>query len=171
MAGGIAHDFNNILTGILGYTSLLQAELTDNPELKEYTDVIEKSSIRAADLVKKMLTFSRHTKPTENASTSLDAIIGDSISLLESSLPKTIQVKIKRDRELPLIECDPTQAQQIILNLRLNAADAMPRGGVLTISTGLITQAGAQRLHPEFVFGGGEYVRLIVKDTGEGIKE
>ena len=70
-----------------------------------------------------------------------------------------------------MIECDPTQAQQIILNLCLNAADAMPLGGVLTISTGLITQDGAKRLHPEFVLPGSEYIRLIVKDTGEGIKE
>ena len=171
MAGGIAHDFNNILTGILGYTSLLKAELSDNQELREYTDVIEKSSIRAADLVKKMLTFSRHTTFSENTPAALDRVIEDSMSLLKSSLPKTIKVKIKGNGELPLVKCDPTQAQQVILNLCLNARDAMARGGIITITTELVTKDGAARCHPEFDFSVDEYVRLKVQDTGDGIKE
>ena len=119
MAGGIAHDFNNILTGILGYTTLLQVKLTGKPELKKYADVIEKSSLRAAALVKKMLAFSRHSKPSASTSTSLDRVVEDSISLLQSSLPKTIQVELNSGEDIPLIECDPTQVQQIILNLCL----------------------------------------------------
>ncbi|NOQ46429.1 MAG: PAS domain S-box protein, partial [Desulfobulbaceae bacterium] len=171
MAGGIAHDFNNILTGILGYTTLLQLGLTGNPELKKYTDVIEKSSLRAADLVKKMLTFSRHSKPSENASTSLGTVIEDSISLLQSSLPKTIPIELNQSEDLPLIECDPTQVQQIILNLCLNARDAMPHGGSISITTGSISQTKAKQLHPELELAPSDYVRLKVTDTGEGITE
>lgn len=169
MAGGIAHDFNNILTGILGYTTLLQAELSGNPELKKYTDVIEKSSIRAADLVSKMLTFSRHSPPTEGASVSLDETIQDSIVLLQSSLSRGTQVEYTGGRDVPLVACDATQAQQIVLNLCINACDAMPDGGRIMLSLDTVTQDVVKHTCPEVDLAEDEYVQLQVRDTGEGI--
>ncbi len=171
MAGGIAHDFNNILTGILGYTAILQAGLSDNPELKEHTAVIEKSALKAANLVKKMLAFSRHSIPSTDASTSLGKIIEDSLSLMQSSLPKTIQVKLDLDNNLPPVKCDSTELLQIMLNLCLNARDAMPTGGTITISTELIAAAEIKRLQLDQVIDAEEYVLLKVVDIGTGMTE
>jgi len=171
MAGGIAHDFNNILTGILGYTAILQAGLDDKPILQEHTAVIEKSALRAADLVKKMLAFSRHNKPSTNAFTSLEAIIEDSLSLLHSSLPDTIQIKHVQADALPLVKCGATELLQIILNLCLNARDAMPNGGTITISSKLISQAEAKQLHSELGIEAQEYVLLNIRDLGTGMTD
>ncbi len=171
MAGGIAHDFNNILTGILGYTAMLQIGLSDNPKLQDYTTIIEKSSLRAADLVKKMLAFSRQSKPSINASTSLNTIIADSLSLVQGSLPKSIQVELNQANDLPLIKGDSTELQQIILNLCLNARDAMPSGGTITISTNLIPKKETKQLQSELTINAGEYVLLTVVDTGTGMTE
>lgn len=171
MAGGIAHDFNNILTGILGYTAILQAGLDDKPTLQEHTAVIEKSALRAADLVKKMLAFSRHNKPSISASTLLEASIEDSLSLLRSSLPDTIQIKHIKSNALPLVKCDATELLQIILNLCLNARDAMPDGGTITISSKLISQEEAKQLHSELGIEAQEYVLLNIKDLGTGMTD
>ncbi len=171
MAGGIAHDFNNILTGILGYTAMLQIGLADNPTLQKHTDIIEKSSLRASELVKKMLAFSRHSNPTANASTSLEVIIADSLSLVQSSLPQTIKIKLCQSDDLPLVKCASTELQQIILNLCLNASDAMPGGGTITISTDLIPKQEIRQLQSELKIDSGEYVLLKVADTGTGMSE
>ncbi len=172
MAGGIAHDFNNILTGILGYTAMLHIGLADNPTLQEYTTIIEKSSLRAADLVRKMLAFSRQSsKPAINASTSLDTIIEDSLSLVQSSVPPTIQIKLNQSGDLPPVKGDSTELQQIILNLCLNARDAMPDGGTITISTDLMPQAEIKQLQSELAIDTGDYVLLTVVDTGTGVTE
>lgn len=172
MAGGIAHDFNNILTGILGYTAMLQIGLSDNPKLLEHTNIIEKSSLRAADLVKKMLAFSRQSnKSSINASTSLDTIIEDSLSLVQSSLPLAIQVKLNQADNLPPVKGDPTELQQIILNLCLNARDSMANGGTITISTDLIPPTKIKQLQSELAIDTGDYVLLTVADTGTGMTE
>lgn len=171
MAGGIAHDFNNILTGILGYTAMLQVGLADNPKLQEHTDIIEKSSLRAADLVKKLLAFSRHSKPAPDASTSLEIIIADSLSLMQSSLPQTIAIKLCQSDDLPNVKCDSTELQQIILNLCLNASDAMPDGGTITISTDLIPKPEIRQIREELKIELGEYVLLQVADTGTGMSD
>ena len=171
MAGGIAHDFNNILTGILGYTAILQAGLKDHPDLQEHTKIIEKSALRAADLVKKMLAFSRHNKPSTNASTLLSSIIEDSLSLLHSSLPETIQIDLKEAENLPPVKCGATELLQIILNLGLNARDAMPSGGTITISTELIPSADVIKLQQELAIDAGDYVLLKIMDIGTGMTE
>ncbi|HID03523.1 MAG TPA: PAS domain S-box protein, partial [Desulfobacterales bacterium] len=171
MVGGIAHDFNNILTGILGYTAILQAGLKDHPDLQEHTKIIEKSALRAADLVKKMLAFSRHNKPSTNASTLLSSIIEDSLSLLHSSLPETIQIDLKEAENLPPVKCGATELLQIILNLGLNARDAMPSGGTITISTELIPSADVIKLQQELAIDAGDYVLLKIMDIGTGMTE
>ncbi len=171
MAGGMAHDFNNILTGILGYTMLLQKEAAGDPKLTQYIEVIEKSSLRAADLVKKMLAFSRGSKPVETKPISVNDVIQDSMTLLKSSLSKDIDTKVELYEDLPLIVCDPTQVQQTILNLCLNARDAMPNGGTLKVSTDLVKAEEINREHGELLLNAGEYVRIQVCDTGTGMDE
>jgi len=171
MAGGIAHDFNNILTGVLGYTAMLKIGLADNHKMREYIDIIETSSLKAADLVQKMLAFSRNSKPSDNASTSIISAIKDSLSLVQVSLPDTIQIILNQGDDFPLIKCDSTELQQIILNLCINARDAMPDGGSISITTKLIPQKETIQLQSELEINNGDYILLTVADTGTGMSE
>ncbi len=118
-----------------------------------------------------MLAFSRQSKPSINASTSLNTIIADSLSLVQGSLPKSIQVELNQANDLPLIKGDSTELQQIILNLCLNARDAMPSGGTITISTNLIPKKETKQLQSELTINAGDYVLLTVVDTGTGMTE
>ncbi len=170
MAGGIAHDFNNILTGILGFTSLLKEKVTDRPDLARFVEIIENSSLRAAALVKKMLVFSRETTPQEDASCNINEIIKESLTLLESSFPKSIGLKFSLDADVSKVLCDPSQLQQIILNLCINARDAMPHGGAIRISTSLCSEGEL----PASLKGRTDhntFVKLKVSDTGTGISQ
>ena len=169
MAGGIAHDFNNILTGILGYTNMLQHEIPDNARWSHYVDIIEKSSLRAADLVKKMLAFSRDSSQRATETVNVEGVIAESMILLKSSLPKNITVELEVDENLPLLECDATQIQQTVLNLCLNARDAMPEGGSLTISVNSVEGAELKAAHRELDINHSRYIRIEVADTGVGI--
>ncbi len=171
MAGGIAHDFNNILTGILGYTAMLQRGLTDNPKMREYAEIIESSSLKAADLVQKMLTFSRHSIPSDNAATAIRPVIRDSLSLIQSSLPETIQVTLNQGRNLPSIKCNATELQQITLNLCINARDAMPNGGTISISTTFIPKKEIIQLQSKLTINSSDFILLRVADTGTGMSE
>ncbi|MBL4903511.1 MAG: PAS domain S-box protein [Desulfocapsa sp.] len=171
MAGGIAHDFNNILTGVLGYTAMLQLGLADNPKMREYADIIETSSLKASHLIQKMLAFSRHSKPADNAATFITPVIEDALSLIKSSLPKTIKVVFNRSATLPRIKCDQTELQQIILNLCINARDAMPEGGFISISTKYIPLKEVIQLQAELTINSGDYILLTIADTGTGMSE
>jgi PAS domain S-box-containing protein len=169
MAGGIAHDFNNILTGILGYTNMLQHEMTDNSKLKHYADIIEKSSLRAADLVKKMLAFSRDSSQCVTEIVDVENVVTESMILLKSSLPKNIVVKFEVERNLPLLECDATHIQQAVLNLCLNARDAMPEGGTLIVSVDSVSSAELRNMHGELEISDCRHIRMKIADTGVGI--
>ncbi len=170
MAGGVAHDFNNLLTGILGYTSLLKQKTKDMPDLYNYVTVIEKSGTRAADLVKKLLAFSRQSQPDTLGISNLNDIIQDTIELLNRTLPKNIVVDLNLAEEAAEIKCDETQIQQVILNLCLNARDAMEEaGGTLSITTWLTSYNEIVEKQPGTDLFPGEYVALSVSDTGTGI--
>ncbi len=168
MAGGIAHDFNNILTGILGFTSLLKEKVADRPDLARFVEIIENSSLRAAALVKKMLVFSRETTPQEDAVCNINDVIEESLTLLKSSFPKNIGLEFDLAGNVSEIKCDPSQLQQIILNLCINARDAMPHGGKIRISTSLCPK---ETLPASLRNRSGEekFVKLEVNDTGTGI--
>ncbi len=170
MAGGIAHDFNNILTGILGFTSLLKEKVGDRPDLARFVEIIENSSLRAAALVKKMLVFSRETTPQEDATCRINEVIEESLALLKSSFPKNIMLEFDLDHDVPQILCDASQLQQIILNLCINARDAMPHGGTLRISTRLCS---VDELPASFRgrTNHSAFVKLAVSDTGTGISQ
>jgi two-component system cell cycle sensor histidine kinase/response regulator CckA len=170
MAGGIAHDFNNILTGILGYASLLKYRLGEHADLQRFVQIIETSSLRAADLIRQLLAFSRGTQPEGYQLVSPNRIIRETSKLLESSLGKNVELELELGPSLPFMEANATQVQQAILNLCLNARDAMPGGGRMIISTGVV-ELGREGAHLYRNLGAapGQYVRISVKDTGVGI--
>jgi PAS domain S-box-containing protein len=170
MAGGIAHDFNNILTGILGYASLLKYRLGEQADLQRFVQIIETSSLRAADLIRQLLAFSRGTQPEGFQLVAPNRIIREASKLLESSLGKHVELELDLTSALPFIETNATQVQQAILNLCLNARDAMPGGGKMTINTGVVDLGGeGAHLYRDLGAEPGQYVRISVRDTGVGI--
>ncbi|MBI4976722.1 MAG: transporter substrate-binding domain-containing protein [Spirochaetes bacterium] len=164
LAGGIAHDFNNQLTAILGYADLLADRLED-PRLNHYADGIRKAARRAADLTRDLLSFSRKGKYL-TVSVEVHRVIGETVALLEHSIDKRIAIRQVLQAHPSCITGDPTQLQNALLNLALNARDAMPEGGVLTFSTE-VTEL------PENAFGftipEGRYAAISVSDTGIGM--
>ncbi len=169
LTGGIAHDFNNILTGILGYLRLAserQASLGDS-KLGRYLEQAEQASRRARDLIQQMLTFSRRGKgaprPVEIA-----RLIDESIRLLGSSLPSTVEIRTDLEHALPAVSIEPVQVEQVLLNLCINARDAMNGIGTIRVGVRLAETAGivcaSCRKH-----AAGRFVELSVGDTGGGI--
>jgi PAS domain S-box-containing protein len=172
MAGGIAHDFNNILTAVLGYASLLKHRLRGQDETKRFIDIIETSSLRAADLVRQLLAFSRGTQPEDLQVVYPNRVIRETNRLLESSLGKDLQVELDLHQGLPPIAANSTQVQQAVLNLCLNARDAMPNGGIITISSAAVDLDGkSSSTYKDLAAEPGQYVRIRVADNGVGIAQ
>jgi len=167
LAGGIAHDFNNILGGILGYASFMKSKIeTDHPFFK-YLDTIERSSTRAAELTAQLLGFARggkyDTRPLD-----LNEAIKETLEIIERTVDKSIAIETQMSESLPTIAADGGQLQQVLMNLFINAADAMPAGGRLTIETSAETLSERYaRLH--MGAKAGSYARLAVTDTGIGM--
>ncbi len=168
LAAGIAHDFNNILTIISGSAEMMQMS-TDNPTLMQSSlQRITVSSQRAAHLVHQLLDFSRKTirQPKQF---DLASFTKESVKFFKRTIPENIQINLNLEPGKYLIEADPTQIQQVITNLALNARDAMPFGGELWIGLSLVEHAENIRcmLCSEPIEG--EWVQLTVTDTGSGI--
>ena len=167
LAGGIAHDFNNLLQVVLGYSQLLLAK--KSPNSPEYDNVkkITVAARHAADLVKGLLAFSRKaiTRPRP---LDLNHQVTEVKSLLERTIPKMIKIELRLEEDLPVIHADPGQIEQILMNLGVNARDAMLDGGVLTVETSnVLLDQDYTRNH----IGAkpGRHVMLLVSDTGQGI--
>jgi PAS domain S-box-containing protein len=169
LAGGIAHDFNNLLTAISTYAQLLQGELREGRARAEDIDEILKASDRAAALTRRLLAFSRR-QPVERVEVDLNAVVDETRGLLAPLLGPSVDVELRLATDLPPIVADPGQLDQVLLNLAVNARDAMPGGGRLTIATGRATldAAAAERLVGGAV-AAGEYVTLRIGDTGVGM--
>jgi signal transduction histidine kinase/ActR/RegA family two-component response regulator len=168
LAGGIAHDFNNILYAIQGYTELTRLDLPPGTPAHDNLGEVLKSCNRAAGLVKQILTFSRKGS-IEKKPLLLTPIIKETLKLLRETIPTTITIKQNLDQNCPPVLADLTQASQVIINLCINAADAMRTdGGILSISLTKVELDAEQEYH----FKGlqpGPYARLTVEDTGHGI--
>lgn len=170
LAAGVAHHFNNLLTVILGYTSLLLGEANLGDPRWEALVQIEQAAKRAAELTTQLLTFSRQIS-TRPARISLNAIVEKVVRFLRPTFDPTITIHLKKADDLWPIEADPAQIEQAVVNLCINARDAMPQGGILTLETEnrLIE---AHRFRP--LLGearSGNFVALSVSDTGVGIAE
>ncbi|HBX68245.1 MAG TPA: hybrid sensor histidine kinase/response regulator, partial [Chloroflexi bacterium] len=172
MAGGIAHDFNNILTGVLGYASLLKHRLQEEPETQRFVEIIESSSLRAADLVRQLLAFSRGTQPEDLQVVYPNRVIRETARLLESSVGKDVVLELDLNPHIPPIAANATQVQQAILNLCLNARDAMPNGGRISISTAEVDLDGdLASAYQDLAAEPGKYICIRVADDGSGIPE
>lgn len=134
LAGGVAHDFNNLLTGILLYCDLLMASLEPSHRARKYADEIRKASMQASGLVRQLLSIARPPN-FQPRLLSLNEIAEGMRNLLARLMGENIHLKFCLDPNLGLIKMDPTEVQQILLNLVLNARDAMPRGGVISVET------------------------------------
>ncbi|MBF0528411.1 MAG: PAS domain S-box protein [Deltaproteobacteria bacterium] len=167
LAGGVSHDFNNLLQAISGYTSLLLMNKTKTDSEYRRLKAIEKAIERAAQLVKQLLLFSRKVE-TERRPLYLNQEVENASGLLERTIPKMINIEFHPGSPLWMIQADPVQIEQILLNLGGNAADAMPDGGKLIIETGNIT-LGEESAGNYLGATPGNYVLLTVTDTGQGI--
>jgi signal transduction histidine kinase len=169
LAGGVAHDFNNLLTAISGYAELARLKMREDEPIREYIDIIHNSSIRAADLTKQLLAFSRK-QIIDPVVLNLNEEIDGILKLLGRLIGEHIEVAIKKSQDLWNILIDKTQIEQIVMNLALNARDAMPLGGKLILETENIS-VDATGARPHHNLKAGEYVRLSITDTGQGMSE
>jgi PAS domain S-box-containing protein len=168
LAGGIAHDFNNLLTAINGYSQLLYNALRDDDQRELASEVI-KAGVRAADLTRQLLAFSRNQLLTPLV-LDLNAVVGDMASLLRRLIGEDIELTASIEPGLWLVRADPGCLEQVIVNLAVNARDAMPRGGRLTIETrNVILDEEYVRTRPDARIG--PHVLLAVSDTGSGMDE
>jgi two-component system cell cycle sensor histidine kinase/response regulator CckA len=169
MAGGIAHDFNNVLGVIVGYAGLVAEETADRPAVLADVEQISAAAKRAARLTRQLLIFSRRD-PAQPEAVSLGAIISDLQGLLSVSVGGQVELRFDTAAILPAIQADRGQVEQVLLNLAVNARDAMPLGGILTIGTALAEfDEGHTCLHP--AVNPGRYVVLTVGDTGNGMSK
>ncbi len=167
LSGGIAHDFNNLLGVIIGYSRVLKRELGENDALCEHALEIEKAGQRAASLTKQLLAFSRQQVLTP-AVLSLNTLASDMERMLQRLLGEDIEVSLELDSELGSVKADQGQIEQVIMNLAVNARDAMPAGGKLKIQTAnVVLDQTYTRNHPGSKVG--DYVMLGVTDTGTGM--
>ena len=167
LAGGIAHDFNNLLQVVLGYTELVLAD-EDLPDgLKNDLGKVLLSARNGADLVQRLLTFSRKTE-TKPLNLDLNKRIRQTQKFLERTIPKMIHIELVLTDDLDRIHADPIQIDQVLMNLAVNARDAMPEGGRLVIETSnvFLDEEGGKAL---LGVKPGDYVLLTVSDTGHGM--
>jgi len=169
LTGGIAHDFNNILAIIIGNLSMLRRQLTGDDKASKRLTTVEKSAQRAADLTRQLLSFSRN-KADQLQVIDINQLINEMDSLIEHSLTPVIEVKHEFDKKLWHTEIDPGDFQDAVINLVINARDAMPGGGLLILQTTNCTLDEEFCVqHPEFTPG--DYVQLAVIDNGKGISD
>jgi signal transduction histidine kinase/ActR/RegA family two-component response regulator len=168
LAGGIAHDFNNLLQIISGHAELLEIQLTKRGLNFDEMTAILRASDRGAELVKQILTFSRRVN-TEFASVNLNEDVRATERLLSRTIPKMIEIELRLEEELLPVRADSTQIQQLLINLAVNAKDAMPEGGTITIETRNI---GADEEYcAQHGLAPGPCVLLRVSDTGHGMEQ
>jgi two-component system, cell cycle sensor histidine kinase and response regulator CckA len=167
LAGGVAHDFNNLLVGILGYSELLRKRLTEQGSLLRMANEINFAAMRARDLTSRLLALS-HRQILQPAVLDLNAHVRQCEQLLRPIIGEDVRVVQRLDPKIGSVKADPAQLEQVILNLALNARDAMPRGGTLSLETcNIHVDPALARQHPGLIPG--SYVCLQVADTGHGI--
>jgi two-component system cell cycle sensor histidine kinase/response regulator CckA len=164
LAGGIAHDFNNIIAVINGYAEFALLNMGDEGALQKSVHEIKRAATRASGLVRQILTFSRKAE-VRISPLDLNQLVRDLVTLLAETFPKNITFNLTLEEKLPPLLADQNQLQQVILNLCVNARDAMPSGGSLTLTTTRVEGAAL----PAAVQGSRAYACLAVSDTGTGM--
>jgi PAS domain S-box-containing protein len=167
LSGGIAHDFNNILGVIIGYTEALQKRMQPENAFRDAIDEIQRAAKRATSLTQQLLAFSRN-QVLEPKILDLNAVVRDTEKMLGSLMGEHIELSFALSDSLGMVKADRTQLEQVILNLNLNARDAMPEGGKLTIETSNADMDEGNPARPAYMLPG-SYVLLKVTDTGCGM--
>lgn len=165
LAGGIAHDFNNMLAIISGFTEIAMARSADNEDQQRFLKEIYNASQRAVGLVRQILTFSRKTEVSYRP-VSVNRLIRDLGGMFAETFPRTISFDLQLSDDLPMIAADQNQLQQVVMNLCVNARDAMPEGGKIMLSTDCVTGMSLSRLGADTRL---QYACIKVTDTGCGI--
>ena len=167
LAGGIAHEFNNLLTPIIGYSELVLNEIRNDDPLRQHIEEIKKAGERAASLTRQLLAYSRK-QVLQPRVLDLNAVIAELDKMLRRLIGADIELVTRLAPELGRVKIDPSQIGQIVINLAVNARDAMPQGGKLTIETtnAQLDEAYARK---NVAVTPGQYVMLSVSDTGCGM--
>ena len=167
LTGGVAHDFNNLLTVIIGNLDLLQEDIAGNQAAEQKVEAILQASERGADLTRLMLAFSRR-QPLQSRSVDVNELIRSTTRLLNRTLGEDISIEVLPGTDVARALVDAPQLETALLNIAINARDAMPEGGTLTISTSNAElDTGYAALHPSLAPGA--YVRIEIADTGVGM--
>jgi len=167
LAGGIAHDFNNLLTGILGYANELKTHPSCDGDIREIASIMENAATRGAELTRQLLGFARKGK-IEEVPLDVHKLIDEMVSVLRRTIDRRIEIVRELRAARPYVLGDPTQLQQVFLNLGVNARDAMPTGGRLGFETCI--EHVDEESRPEHFHGSpGRYLVIAVSDTGHGI--
>ncbi|MFL6588814.1 MAG: ATP-binding protein [Chthoniobacterales bacterium] len=168
LAGGVAHDFNNLLTAIIGYAELIATRTSSNSLAKQNAELIRKAGEQAAALTRQLLAFSRK-QILQPKVIDLNSLVGDMEKLLRRVIGERFDLQSHADAKNGRVKADPSQLEQVVLNLGVNARDAMPRGGKLIIRTKNVRLD--QESAPHISVPPGQYVMLSVTDTGAGMDE
>jgi nitrogen-specific signal transduction histidine kinase/CheY-like chemotaxis protein len=167
LAGGVAHDFNNLLTVILGYCEMLLADRDRNDPRQSDIAEIQKAGTRAADLTRQLLAFSRK-QIIEPTLLDLNAVVADMRAMLERLIGEDVKVVLALRPQLGIVNADRGQVEQIVMNLAVNARDAMPKGGTLTIETANV-ELDEHYAKTHLAVKPGQYVLITVSDSGTGM--
>ncbi len=167
LAGGVAHDFNNMLTAIQGYTDLAMMEIDETDPLYRDLKQIHRAAVRAADLTRQLLLFSRK-RPMEFTLLNINRMVEDLLKMLDRLISEDIVINTDPQPDIWTVRCDAGNIEQVIMNLAVNARDAMPDGGKLTIKTKNITldEEDCKLIHEARP---GKFICLSVEDTGAGM--
>jgi signal transduction histidine kinase/CheY-like chemotaxis protein len=169
LAGGIAHDFNNLLTAILGTSELLLNELAPGTAEREDVEEIKRAATRAANLTRQLLAFSRR-QVLQPRVIDVETLVRGVETMLRRLIGEHISLTVRSESNLWHVRADPGQVEQVIVNLAVNARDAMPTGGTMTITTSNVHFAGTA-IGQETIMPPGDYLLLTVTDTGTGMDE
>ena len=167
LTGGVAHDFNNMLTVITGTTETLVTGLSDRPELRATATLIDQAAQRCAELIENLLAFARR-QPLHPRNVDINAALSDVAKLLRPTLGEQIEIETVLDPNLAPVHLDASQLANALLNMAINARDAMPSGGRLRLETRMVT-AGESGLDYAPESGPARYVMIAVSDTGTGM--
>jgi len=166
LAGGIAHDLNNLLAPILLGMDVIKAQSELSPP-EEILEIMESSALRAVDIVRQVLLFAKGVRPNR-VEVRLDALLGEMDRILCETFPKSVRLQTVMSDDMPIIKADPTQIHQVILNLCVNARDAMPNGGSLSVDVEALNAAEMLAANVSGVEPG-PHICITVSDTGTGI--
>lgn len=170
LSGGVAHDFNNLLTAILGYSEVVLMRLEENHPCRQNVEMIREAGQKAATLTRRLLAFSRK-QVMEVLPLHLDALVRDMVKMLGRLLGEDVEIELGLEAGEAVIMGDPAQLEQVVMNLAVNARDAMPGGGKLTFATTVLEVEEGRRVADGTELAAGGWLCFSVRDTGCGMDE